>query len=716
MLKNLVDHLRLKDISAPLDLAILVTSYWYRDEPNPVRTSRRALPAWEVFLVSSDRSAALMQGLELEQTFIDSTSKIMRANQPFIENDQSLSAEQKQNIIHRYERGLAFHQEQKNLLEDRLQNLPRLQLNSYLMVLQNELAQVPGISRSPAVATLFLDPILQGAKTGSRLRDAADADVKFLNAYFESYDPCVKLLSDPDFAKKSSRINEICGMPLDKIEEARKEALSKQAELTKSNIEFNYATAQALIKSNIVDPVTGEVKPENVKGALSLAREVVGSVDPTRLVPALIRPEPQAANGVPLRPNLPSELEKNDLRLTLLLLKTCCKNLDNCSAEDLEAGIQRADMIFRSWSNRGLSVPFSDRVGYDLILWQARAAAGEKREALISSKTQKVRDAFEQYRATMEQLQSNFRECVKAGKQCDDVLVDIDLANVREAAALRELESLVQQSKAQGYPFKFETIESIQEIADKVLDAAVTTPDRKWNEEVAPVIWERVQATGKKIRDDSIAYDLKFLKDLESLYYPSPIEAAKALAHLKKVNQDNTKFGIPPDTRAEAEAEGLVQSIRNKDAELAAAVTAYIAPYLPSLLEAGKFVGEKAAGETIKMGARELWSIIKAHFTEQTGLQDAARLVASEPSETTYQKLSLRLSPNSSKTTQSFHQSWSWPWAEEIAFRRFWRTTTAGSKTSFRISRVWARSRSRLPMIALSRKCARPANEGNWTV
>ena len=63
--------------------------------------------------------------------------------------------------------------------------------------------------------------------------------------------------------------------------------------------------------------------------------------------------------------------------------------------------------------------------------------------------------------------------------------------------------------------------------------------------------------------------------------------------------------------------------------ELAAAVTAYIAPYLPSLLKAGKFVGEKAAEETIKMRAGELWSSIKAHFTEQTGLQDAARLVAS---------------------------------------------------------------------------------------
>jgi len=79
--------------------------------------------------------------------------------------------------------------------------------------------------------------------------------------------------------------------------------------------------------------------------------------------------------------------------------------------------------------------------------------------------------------------------------------------------------------------------------------------------------------------------------------------------------------------------------------ELAAAVTAFIAPYLPSLLKVGKFVGEKAAEQTIKMGttkslerAGELWNSIKAHLTEQTGLQDAARLVASEPGDNTYQK------------------------------------------------------------------------------
>jgi hypothetical protein len=79
--------------------------------------------------------------------------------------------------------------------------------------------------------------------------------------------------------------------------------------------------------------------------------------------------------------------------------------------------------------------------------------------------------------------------------------------------------------------------------------------------------------------------------------------------------------------------------------ELSAAVVVAVSPYLPSLIKAGKFVGEKFAEGVAKKGADKavetagkLWDTMKPHFTEKPELEAAANLLSVQPDDTTYQK------------------------------------------------------------------------------
>jgi hypothetical protein len=85
-------------------------------------------------------------------------------------------------------------------------------------------------------------------------------------------------------------------------------------------------------------------------------------------------------------------------------------------------------------------------------------------------------------------------------------------------------------------------------------------------------------------------------------------------------------------------------------AEVAAAAVATLSPYLPSLLKAGEFVGEKlvdgvatkAADKGLEK-AGEVWDAIKGYFAEKPDLKAAAALLATKPGDATYQEVLAKL-------------------------------------------------------------------------
>lgn len=79
--------------------------------------------------------------------------------------------------------------------------------------------------------------------------------------------------------------------------------------------------------------------------------------------------------------------------------------------------------------------------------------------------------------------------------------------------------------------------------------------------------------------------------------------------------------------------------------ELAAAVVSVISPYLPTLIKAGKAVGEKFAEGIAKNAADkavatadQLWNSLTNHFIEKPQLEAAAKLLAQEPEDPTFRK------------------------------------------------------------------------------